>query len=345
MIDKIVINKISSIVKNVNIDREVKISSEIKIEVGAILAVKIINANTKYNILELESGRMCTLHQGDIIPVVLGSRYAMQGMFGVLPKFLSVGSIIDILNIAGVAGECLDYNPSVGSPVKCSVLGSILDDGNQQINLLQYKTIDLSDDLVNKKKIVAIIGSGMNSGKTTTASGIIQMLASEGKRIAVAKVTGVGAMKDVYQMIDCGCIYGASFVDCGIPSTCIDDKNIIIKSTKGIINHLNKTDADIIFLELGDGLYGNYGVRELLLDEQIRGQISLYIICANDIPGSLKLYQDCMEIGFKPDVLSGAVTDNVVGINIIKKSIDIEIFNAIKRNSVDGMASILEKVL
>ena len=271
--EKIILNKISSITKNINLPREVMISKNIQAEMGTVLAVKVVNANTNYNILELKSGRMCVLYQGDVIPVVLGTRFAMQGMCGVVPKILHPGDALDVLNIAGVAGECLDYNSSVGGPVKCSVIGAILDENGKQMLLKNYQTISPASNLQNKKKIVTVVGTGMNSGKTTTASSIIQILASENKNIAVAKVTGVGAMKDVYQMIDCGCFTGASFVDCGLPSTCIEDKNLVIQSTKGIINHLNNTDADVIFLELGDGLYGNYGVKELLLDEEIKNSI------------------------------------------------------------------------
>ena len=54
--NSVVLSKISSIVKNLNLPHKVPISDEIISEMGSILVVKVVNAKTKYNILELQSG-------------------------------------------------------------------------------------------------------------------------------------------------------------------------------------------------------------------------------------------------------------------------------------------------
>jgi len=339
--NSVVLSKISSIVKNLNLPHKVHISDEIISEMGSILVVKVVNAKTKYNILELQSGRMSALQQGDVIPVVLGNRSAMQGVYGIVPKNLLVGGNIDILNMGGVAGECIDYNPNVGDAVHCVVLGAIVDKNNKPLNLLNNAIVKHSDKIISKPKLIAVIGSGMNCGKTTVGSAVVQILSSQNKNISVAKVSGVGAMRDIYSMLDHGAKTGLSFVDAGLPSTCIDDKNLVINAAKGIINVLSELNPDGIFLEFGDGLYGDYGVKELLIDKEIRESISICVLCANDIPGAVKMYQDCLEIGVKPDIISGPVTDNAIGINAIKNLIGVEIFNAFRKNSIDVIVKIL----
>ena len=340
---KVFLNKISSIVKNANLNREVEISQDIECKIGAILAVKIINANTKYNVLELESGRMCILNDGDVIPVALGNRFASRGMCGFAPESLFTGDQIDILNLGGVAGICKDYNHSIGKPVRGIVLGAITKNG-KNLMLENIASINPATKLESKIPLITIIGTGMDSGKTTVGSLIVQMLASMGKKVGVAKLSGVGAMRDVYRMIDYGAVKGLSFVDAGIPSTCIEDKNLVIKVAKGVINELAKDALDVIFIEFGDGLYGKYCVEDLLQDVEIRSAISLSIMCASDIPGALKLWEDCNEIGIKPALLSGPVTDNLAGIEILKDRIKIEAFNALKGTSVNAVVEILNKI-
>jgi hypothetical protein len=340
----VILNKISSIVKNLSLGREVPISDKIISQMGYVLAVKVINAKTKYNILELESGRMSTLQQGDIIPVVLGNRFAMQGIYGIIPPGLCVGGNIDILNIGGVAGECLDYNPAIGESVHCKILGAITDEAGNPLNLLDKKIIDHEENLVESQKLIAVIGAGMNSGKTTVGSTIVQILTSENHTVAVAKISGVGAMRDIYGMMDHGAKVGVSFVDAGLPSTCIEDKSLVIRSAKGIINYLAKTKPDTIFLEFGDGLYGNYGVKELLMDKEIRNSISLCVLCAGDIPGAIKLYEDCVALGLKPDIIAGPVTDNIIGVNAIKNRLPVETFNSFRKNSIEVVVKILNGI-
>lgn len=344
----VILNKISSVVKNLNLPREIKISNEIKSESGSILAVKVINANTNYNNLETDSGRMlATLFQGDIIPVALGNRNAARGMCGVVPNSLRVGDRIEILNIAGVAGNCIDYNPSIGEPVRAIVLGSILDKNQKPMNLNQYDNLlDKSTEFKCKIPLITVIGTGMDAGKTTIGMQIVQMLSSMGKKISIAKLTGVAALRDVCKMLDCGGNEGLSFLDAGLSSTCIDDKQLVVKSAKRVINTLCNSESkpDFLFIELGDGLYGKYGVKNILSDKEINPAIKLVIICANDIPGAIKLYEDCLKIGIKPDVLSGPVTDTIASLDIIKEHIKIETFNAIKNRSVDAIVKILSKL-
>ena len=66
-----------------------------------MIAVKVISVNPNYNKLELISGRITELTEGDIILGALGNRIASSGMTGTVPEDLN-GDKIHILNLGGV---------------------------------------------------------------------------------------------------------------------------------------------------------------------------------------------------------------------------------------------------
>ena len=120
----IIIDKIGSVTKNLNIKHKEKLTDKLSSEMGTVLAVEVLEDKSIYNELELVSGRMSKLKKGDIIAVALGSRMALKGFTGRLPSRLQTGDIIHLLNFGGVAGICTSANVTeVGEPLRVRVLG------------------------------------------------------------------------------------------------------------------------------------------------------------------------------------------------------------------------------
>ena len=114
--------KIGSVLKNIeNID-VLNISDEINSQQGQLIAVKVISVNPNYNKLELISGRITELTEGDIIIGALGNRIASSGMTGTVPEELNKHDKIHILNLGGVIGSCKDFNILLGPATECEVL-------------------------------------------------------------------------------------------------------------------------------------------------------------------------------------------------------------------------------
>ena len=173
-----------------------------------------------------------------------------------------------------------------------------------------------------------ITAGSMDSGKTTVAAEIIKTLTRIGMRLAAAKLTGVGAMRDLYKMEDYGVYESVSFVDAGITSTANVDHDTVIKVAKGALNHLSRKRPDAILVELGDGIIGKYGVLPILKDKEIQKHVRLHIACARDPAGAVKLAEDCARIGVPVDIISGPITDNEVGQAIIREHLDVVTYNA-----------------
>ncbi|PCI99298.1 MAG: hypothetical protein COB14_06770 [Alphaproteobacteria bacterium] len=329
---KIFIDKISSVTKNLELKHNEQIiddpNTNLSCEMGTVLAAEILDDKTLYNEMELPSGRMSKLKKGDIIAVALGQRRALKGFVGDLPKSLKAGDIIHLLNFGGVAGECTSANTKeVGDPMRIRVLGGITRKG-KQLNINQKMLYKPTNTMKSDIPLIIVTGTSMDSGKTTVATEIIKTLTHMGMKLAGTKLTGVGALRDLYKMQDYGVYNAVSFVDAGITSTANIDDAAMVEMTKGTIEYLSKDKPDAIIVEFGDGLMGHYGVDAILKMPEIQKNVRLHIGCAGDPIGAIGLARGCAAIGLPIDVISGPVTDNEVGQGIIRDELDVIVYNA-----------------
>ena len=61
----VVVDKISSVALAADLTHEIRISEDIPCEEGVLVAAEVLNSKSSYNTLELTSGRMARVKQGD----------------------------------------------------------------------------------------------------------------------------------------------------------------------------------------------------------------------------------------------------------------------------------------
>jgi len=327
------IDKISSVTKNLKLTQREQLTDNLSTRSGTVLAAQVLHDKSIYDEMELPTGRMSKLKKDDIIAVALGERMALKGFVGHLPKTLKTNDVINLLNFGGIAGICTSANTrEVGEPLRIRVLGGIARKG-KLLNIDQAALFKPATKLTSDIPLILITAGSMDSGKTTVASEIIKTLTRIGMRLAAAKLTGVGAMRDLYRMEDYGVYESVSFVDAGVTSTANVDPKLVVNVGKGALNYLSRKGIkggkpDAIIVELGDGILGSYGVVQILKDKEFQKRVRLHITCARDPAGALKLAEDCAKFGVPVDVISGPITDNEVGKAIIKDHLDIMTYNA-----------------
>src|SRR5882672_12353787 len=89
----------------------------------ALARLEKIGKNTR---LELAEGRAATLHEGDLLAVVFGNRYATEQFEGYAQ---CDGDACDLLSMGGVCGKVKSKHAAVSQPSKLRLLGAI---GNEQ---------------------------------------------------------------------------------------------------------------------------------------------------------------------------------------------------------------------
>jgi hypothetical protein len=336
----VLVDKIASVAIAADLGQEIRVSAEIPCEEGVLIAVEVLNNKSRYNTLELTSGRMAEIKRGDVIVGALGHRKALFGYSGHLPTQLQPGDVVQLLNLGGVIGICDSINPSHGEPFDCRVLGVVLDFPylGQRVGVpARVATEPLNTDVpltIEGVPVVAIAGTCMNSGKTAAACAIVSRFRHNGLVVDAFKSTGVALRRDILAMEDAGARNTAMFSDFGIVATTSKNAPAL---TRSLLNELGDKKPDAIVFELGDGLLGAYGVEAILRDREICRVLTATVLCANDPVGAwggAKLLRE--EFGIEPTVISGPATDNQVGIDIIKHRSNVAAVNAMTQSAELG---------
>ena len=333
----IVVDKIASVALGADLAHEIRVSPEIPCEEGVLIAAEVLNTKSSYNTLELTSGRMARVKQGDVIVGALGHRKALFGYSGHLPEHLEPGDTVQILNLGGVLGICDSINPSQGQPFDCRVLGTVLDFPflGQRVGVparVSTRTLDVDRPLGGAAiPVVALAGTCMNSGKTAAACAIVSRFRHRGLVVDAFKATGVALRRDILAMEDAGARNVEIFTDYGICATTSKNAPAL---TRNLLADLYEQKPDVIVFELGDGLLGAYGVEAILHDPAIRERLTAVVLCANDPVsawGGIKLLRE--EFGIEPAAVTGPATDNQVGIDIVRERSNVPAINAMSNGA------------
>jgi hypothetical protein len=345
----VVVDKIASVAQHNDLASELRLSKDIPCEEGVLVAARVLNNKSRYNQLELTSGRMATVNQGDVLVGALGHRKALRGYSGHLPKSLKPGDTIQILNIGGVLGICDSANPDVGAPFDCEVLGTVLSFPylGERIGVparVGSSVLDEDPEIdTGGVPVIALAGTCMDSGKTAAACAIVGRLRHLGFNVAACKATGVSLRRDVLAMEDAGASDTMIFSDFGIVTTTADNGRQL---TRALLTGLARNRPDVIVLELGDGLLGAYGVGAILSDSDIRNALTAVVLCANDPVsawGGVELLRK--EFGIDPAIVTGPATDNDVGVQQIDERTSLPAINALSNGVAlgDMVANLVRK--
>ena len=282
------LDKIASVTSRLNLSRNAVLGDELPAVEGTVVAGRILNAKTSYNTLEDVHGRQVGLHPGDVIAGALGHRDALHGYSGKVPERVQVGDVLNVLNLGGVIGEGAEDTPGIGAPFRIEVLGAVLRFPHLERRVgLPANVADAALPQIAMPStlppILTLVGTSMDSGKTTAACVLIANLARRGLRIAAGKLTGVSLRRDVLQMLDSGAERVSIFTDFGVVTT--NEQNCV-PAAHSLVAHLCEAEPDLIVLEMGDGLLGTYGVHALLDDTAFRSAIRGIVLCAQDPVGA-----------------------------------------------------------
>ncbi|MBA3522287.1 MAG: hypothetical protein H0T90_07295 [Gemmatimonadales bacterium] len=325
------LDRISSSTRNAALSTDVIVGDEIVPAEGYILAVRVLEDKSTYNTVEDVTGRMLALRAGDVLAGTLGTRRALRGYAGVVPTHIASGDTIEVLNLGGILGRCTSVNPDVGQPFQAEVLGAVLafpelGDRVGRPAHIRDRAVPPSDRLDSRVPVVYVAGTCMNAGKTVAAAELVRGLARGGLRVGAAKLTGVSLMRDALSMLDAGAVAALTFNDVGVAST---HAGVTVTTAKGIFNRLAASKPDVIVAELGDGILGEYGVQDILHDEELMGVGAAYVMAAPDPVacwGAVELMQ--REFRLLVTVITGPATDNEVGQLYIRTGLGLPAHNA-----------------
>lgn len=241
--------------------------------------VNVIGQHTR---LEAPTGRREKLYPGDEIIVAYGARYAPDQFEAEVPADLSP---CDLVAGGGVASRVLSRHAKIGRPTRITPIGLLADGQAQVLNLSRF-ALSPTVGPVARPTVIAVAGTSMNAGKTTSAAGLIHGLSRSGLRVAGIKVTGTGSGGDLWSMADAGAEWIFDFTDMGHAATAGLAIPAVEQIVTGLIRHVAVLGSDIVVLEVADGVF-QQETADLLQSSLFRRHIDGILFAAGDALGAV----------------------------------------------------------
>lgn len=296
--------KRSFVTRNVNLNDGHSLSSQVPEEGDLVLAR--VDRIRQHGRLENVDGRRVHLFKGDELILVAGNRYATDQFHAVTPNKL--GSC-QLVAAGGIAANVVGKSAQVKPATEITLLGTLIDQAGKKLNLKDYRKLQPSYIHPNTASIpvLMVLGSDMNSGKTSMACSTIKGLSCDGLKVAGAKLTGTGAGPDYWKMLDAGAFRVRDFVDNGHPSTVGLSVNKLIDLLRIIKSDAQQSDADVLVVEIADGVLQPEN-QKLLSDPRFLQEISGAIVAADSATAAVYCCERLIQHGIPVHGLGGLFT-------------------------------------
>ncbi|MEL4504472.1 hypothetical protein AAEX63_06350 [Luteococcus sp. H138] len=273
---------------------------------GDLVLAKVLEIG-KHARLESPHSRRQVLFPGDEIVVAYGHRYAPDQFEAEVPEDLQVTNLVAA---GGLAGRVTAQHASIDKATVIEPLGLIACDG-VVLNLAGLAPHHVQRHPNRRPgrrpRLVTVLGTSMNSGKSTTLACLINGLTAAGLSVAAGKATGTGAGGDPRMFADAGSGTVLDFTDFGHGCTYrlgyADLKALVLS----VMAALSNADTDVVVLEIADGIYQGETSR-LIADPEVQAWIDTLVFAAGDALGATKGVDLLAEHGLQVAAVSGVVT-------------------------------------
>ncbi|MDY6771220.1 MAG: hypothetical protein SV186_04670 [Candidatus Nanohaloarchaea archaeon] len=332
----------ASVLKRIELDDDVDVEkSGHKPQSGDVVAVRITEKRGNYGEVDLPGGELEELEEGDIVLGAFGNRAGVKGYIGRVPDRIEKSDDVFFIGSGGIFGEYVSATKELGLPYRAEFLGYVAED-DKILNTKEYG-IDHRDELGEEPRLLPVVATRMDAGKTTVASELIQKLDGRGYKVGSVKLTGSARERDRVSMYDAGSLVSLDFVDAGLPST-VEDPDEVIDAAKGLIHEAwNAEDVDMIVAEFGAGVISNYHVMDVLKDLDVRKTVFAIASTALDVSGAYGLKKILQEQDYELDMVCGPITDTTAGVEKVEDSVGVEALNAFRDEDMEEAANIIEE--
>jgi len=312
--------KVAYNVRNVSLEGTHFLSTkDTKPDAGDLVLAKVTTIG-QHQRIELGSGRRAGLHIGDEIIVCYGSRYAPDQFEAYIPETLEACHLVAA---GGIASKSINRHSRMKRATQILPLGLICNAQGGRVNINDWAIKPISNK--NPKPFtVAVLGTSMNAGKTTTAAGIIYSLKNQGLNVAAAKVTGTGAGGDRWKMVDAGADIVLDFTDAGLTSTFGITMQQLETTFHCLMDNLSATEPDVIVLEVADGLYQKE-TADLIASDFFKASIDKVVFAAGEAMGAKKGIIILDREGYSVCGVSGAINASPLAKREAESVIDLPI--------------------
>lgn len=255
--------------------------------------------------IQMRDGRRSQLYPGDKIIVTYGNRYAPDQFEAVVPDSLDECHLVAA---GGIAAKAVSKHCGLKWPTTIQPQGFCLNADGRVLNLADYAVSGNKSPISQRKPVISVVGTSMNSGKTTTMASLARGLTRGGYRVAAIKATGTGSGNDLWAYEDAGARLTLDFADAGFPSTFKVPHEQIKRCFLDLVSSAQaRTDIDVILVEIADGLL-HFETTELISSIEFKSTVDHVLFAAGESMGAVAGARTLESLGIQALAISGVVS-------------------------------------
>ncbi len=304
-------------------------------EWGDYVVGKVRDTRGYQNQIELPSGRMVEVMEGDLLVGAFGKRAATLEAVGSWDAIDDSGEL-NSLTSAGLFGKTTSLSPFLKAPLPLQYHGHVMRDGKKQTMKQSLPEIEHTEFDI---PVVLIVGTSMSAGKTMSGRVTVHLLSQMGLDVVGVKVTGAARYRDMLSFGDAGASAVYDFVDAGLPSSACDEATYR-ESLSYLLSRIAQDRPDVVVAEAGASPLEPYNGDTA--KEMLRDQVKFKLLCAQD-PYAVVGVQAAFQRA--PDLVAGSAANTDAAIELVRKLSGLPALNLMDPASHDQLAAMLKKAL
>ncbi|MEM6726647.1 MAG: hypothetical protein AAF598_21590 [Bacteroidota bacterium] len=273
----------------------------------------------KHTGIQDENGVNTYIFAGDYIMAVFGNRYASNQFEGYVPTGFQ--EMYHLIGKGGIVGTMVSSHAKLkkNGPTTLELIGFATGLNGQVINTKQLAVDQQVWDpnKERKSKVILALGSGMDSGKSTSAAYLCRGLKNSGKKVAYIKLTGTLFDKDRKLSENCGADVAIDFGAMGYPSTYLCGLQELLDLYESLLAKVEWLQPDYIVVEIADGLLQRETNMLLKYHPFMETIHSFFLACGDSLAvmGGLHYLNS---LGYRPFAVTGLFTASPLMIREVK---------------------------
>ncbi len=286
--------------------------------------------------IEQPNGRRSQLHLGDEIIVAYADRYATDQFESHVPETLGHAHLVAS---GGIASKVLTRSAGVRAATDIVPVGLLGDEHGLPLNVEQF-ALPLLPPPSTRPRTVAVLGTAMNAGKTTTIHYLAHGLAKAGARPGVTKVTGTGSGNDYWVMLDAGAHRMLDFTDAGLASSFRHPIPVLEQVMSQLVWNLTADGCGVNFVEIADGVFQQEN-RRLLRSDVLHPLVDAVVLAGSDAMGAALGVQVLTDHGFDVVAVSGSLTKSPLAMREAEEAIGLPVWGLDELQDARRVAPVL----
>lgn len=272
-------------------------------QVGDLVLCEVLSIGI-HGRAETVTGGRSKLYPGDRIVCAVGNRYATS----LLEAVAEVGvDQVDLISASGLCGHVVNRSKKATVPTALRPVGQAFLDGTA-VNLSSFVVEDPMT-ILSEPRWIVVVGSAMDSGKTTACAATIRGLVSSGSRVGAVKLTGTASARDFGSFRDAGASPVLDFLDVGWPSTVGCTATELAAILARTADQLRGEGVDWGVIEIADGILQTETMLLLKTLAVSLGPVAV-VVTTRESLAAIAAFDILDGIGLEVSAISGLLTNS-----------------------------------